>query len=368
MKFKGLGLAVVGLIVFYSVWARAGNINDHASSADVIVVGTVLTRFEGPTGVSFDLNVEKVLKGNVAGQSVHVAHSWERTGIVIGDAPRQIAARIRGIWCLRHTASSDWDVLVVRSLPGGSMGSIYWPMAATLPMEYQYPAGAPLLDTLTFELAAGHESGGDPSEMVGATGPVNTPALQTVFAHLLGSQKVAFQAAGLAGMLHGGQKGAIQQLAKLWATISSDRMSSYVVMTLRSGFRDPAPDSVQQLAQLADANTTSSELRKAAVWALATIHTKESLPFLASLLLSSDTYERGRGVFGLSSFANGCPSQTSDSVRTMDYLQFKPTPYRNAETEANFAIPGPNVSPGDPRLAELVSFWSAWWKQHPELH
>jgi hypothetical protein len=201
------------------------------------VVGTVTTRFEGPNVVSFDLNVERVLEGNVAGQSVHVSHSWERTGgIIIGDVPRQIAGQFRGIWFLQRTASSDWDVLAVRSLPG-TIGSIYLPTAATLPMEYQYPANASLLDILTFELAAGLEASGHPAEMVGATGFVNTPALQTVFAHLLSSQEPAFQAAGLAGMLHGGRPGAIPQLAKIWPTIMSQSNASYVLMQLRIGAR-----------------------------------------------------------------------------------------------------------------------------------
>ena len=73
----------------------------------------------------------------------------------------------------------------------------------------------------------------------------------------------------------------------------------------------------QQLAQLADANTTSADLRNAAVWAIAAIHTKESLPFLASLVSSSDPYEQGRGITGLSSFANGCPSETPDSASAL---------------------------------------------------
>jgi hypothetical protein len=62
---------------------------------------------------------------------------------------------------------------------------LYWPLAATLPIEYQYSPGTSLLDTLTFEIAAGRELNGHPEEMIGATGSVNSPALQTVFTRLL---------------------------------------------------------------------------------------------------------------------------------------------------------------------------------------
>jgi len=368
MKPKTVVLTLGCLMSLICAQSRAATVNDYASTADTIVIGRVTDRFEGPSGASFDIAVEKILKGSLPGQSVHVSHSWPRTGgIIIGDIPRRVNGQIRGIWFLQHTASSDWDALVARSFPG-VIGSIYWPVVETLPAEYRYAADASLADVLTFEFAAGLEVAGNPTEMIGATGPLNTPALQSVFAHWLGSQKVAFQAAGLAGMLNGGQQDAIPQLARLWPTIAADQSRHYVLSALRNSFRDSTPSSVQQLAKLADASATSTELRKAAIWALASIHTSESLPFLATLLMSSDPGEQGRGVSGLSSFANGCPSQTPENVKSLDYLQFKnPSPYRNAETMANFAIPVNNL-PGDPKLLQLVSFWTAWWEQHPELH
>jgi hypothetical protein len=66
---------------------------------------------------------------------------------------------------------------------------------------------------------------------------------------------------------------------------------------LTSRPRDPTPSSVQQLIELA---SLSPEMREAVVHAVSSIHTKESLPFLASLLTSADASERARGVFGLS--------------------------------------------------------------------
>ena len=99
--------------------------------------------------------------------------------------------------------------------------------------------------------------------------------------------------------------------------------------------------------------------------ALAAIHTRETLPFLATLLTSSDSEERMKGVFGLSSFANGCPSQTPANVASMGYLQFSnPSPYRTPATIANFGfLSAPTVQEG-----QLVSFWLSWWAGQADLH
>lgn len=99
--------------------------------------------------------------------------------------------------------------------------------------------------------------------------------------------------------------------------------------------------------------------------ALAAIHTKEALAFLASLLNSGDSEEQERAVYGVSAFANGCPIQTRENVVSMAYLQCdQPRPYRTSETIANFGF-----RPGPPdEESALASFWKAWWNTQAELH
>jgi HEAT repeat protein len=147
----------------------------------------------------------------------------------------------------------------------------------------------------------------------------------------------------------------------MWPSIRHDASKSFVIWALRNSFRDNTPVSVLQLAALANESLSSPDLRAAAVVALKAIHTQESLPFLASLLSSSDVSERVNAVIGLSSFANGCPMQTPQNVASMDYIQFKnPSPYRTAQTEAAFAF-GPL---DNERESELVAFWTDWWNQN----
>ncbi len=175
------------------------------------------------------------------------------------------------------------------------------------------------------------------------------------------SPTVAFQSAGLAGSLSRENAEAMVNFARVWPSLSGDPSRARVLFALRNSFRSVDPDTVRQLAALAGCPESTPELRAAGIKALAAIHTRESLPMLASLLRSFDPREQMQGVYGLSSFANGCPSQTPNNVTTMDYLQFKyPSSYRNPETIAHFGFRRGPESQED----EMVSFWLSWWKQN----
>jgi hypothetical protein len=240
--------------------------------------------------------------------------------------------------------------------------SFVWPVAAVLPTPYRYPAGTPVLDTLVFEMAGGLESEATaPESMLDTLASLNTPAARVVRLRFLNSQRSGFRCIGLAAILTRGEQGAITQLVQTWPSIATDPSREWVISALRDSFRDLSPDSVLRLVELAKADSTPPELRTATVRALTAIHTKESLQFLASLLSSSDPEVRMRGVFGLSSFANGCPPQTSDNVTSGDYLQFKyPSPYRTKDTIAAFAF---RRGPAD-QESQLVSFWLDWWDRN----
>ena len=165
---------------------------------------------------------------------------------------------------------------------------------------------------------------------------------------------------GLAGLLERNDPDAIVQLAKIWPALGSVPQRSRVLFSLSDSFRDQSAALVRQLAGLVQ--TSSAELRTAAIAALATIHSREALPVLASLLESADPAERMKGIFGISSFANGCLSQTPDNVGSLAYIVLPASaPYQTAETIANFGFRrGP-----DDEEARLVSFWSSWLERAP---
>jgi hypothetical protein len=264
-----------------------------------------------------------------------------------------INSPIEGIWCLQPGVSASWDVHAI-SGPDGFFGSLFWPAVAALPAVYQKPNAA-LPDTLLFELAAGIEaSGANPELAIGAAQGAQDSSLQFVANRFATLPAPDFDIAGLAGKLPI-DPSALSTVNAIWPSISANPQRFQVVFAIREAFRDPAPSSIRRLIELA---SISQELRGAVVHAVSSIHTKESLPFLTTLLTSPDASERGRGVFGLSSFANQCPAQTPANVVSMAYLTqcTNHGPYSTPETIGNFGSPA--------TLGEAVSFWINWWNQN----
>lgn len=341
------------LSLLHTAPAHGATVGYVATACSVVARGTVTSWDEAATGVSFDITVQTVFKGTASLGTIHVSHMWNRGGMVLSESQigtQTITAKIEGIWCLQQATSSGWDVMPING-PDGYFMNLSWPAAPALPAPYQIRSSA-LPDTLLFELAAGIESGRvNPETAIAAAQGAQGSSLQLVASRFMNSPIPEFRIAGLAGLLPI-QPSAINSVSGLWPSISSNPRRFILLFAIRNTFRDPAPGSIQQLVQL---TAVSPELREAAVHAISSIHTKESLPFLATLLTSPDASERAKGVFGLSSFANACPSQTPANTQSMAYLQCPDSaPYKTPETVTNFASPG---TPSD----QVVTFWINWW-------
>ncbi|HEY9140341.1 MAG TPA: HEAT repeat domain-containing protein [Bryobacteraceae bacterium] len=361
-------LAALGAVaVALCGWAAAATLSGAFGSADAIVQGSVATFTNNITSASFTINVEAVLRGSVGSTGIPVSHPWSYSGKILiapPPAPWTFAVSLHGVWFLQRTPASTWDVIPRGGLWGDPY-SLFWQTPATLSAAYESAPGAPLLDTLMLQAAAGVEAVGvNPQDLRGIieTYPPAPPsmAVQTILARFVTLSTPGFREVGVACMLETGAPGAITQLQQLGPSVTT-RWADMIAVALEQFFRDTTPSSVTQLAQYASAGTTTAAMRKAAVRALAAIHTKEALPFLAGLLSSSDPYEQGQGIYGLGAFANGCPPQTPGNVVSMDYISLKnPSRFKTADTIANFAFGGQPVA-GDPALAQRVTFWQNWW-------
>lgn len=333
---------------------HGATVADVATICPVVAVGTLTSRTETASNVSFNLSIQRVLKGSAPG-TVNVSHNWMRKGIVVGPPTITVTYTFVGIWCLHPPTASadDWDVEAITG-PDGLFVSMSWPAVATLPDAYHVPF-VPLPDTLLFELAAGVEAtGGHPEIAIGATQGAQNSSVQFVANRFAASSNPDFQLAGLAGLIPV-QPSAISLVSALWPSIRSNPYRHVLVTAIRETFRDPSPASINALVQLA---SLSPEMREASIHAISSIHSQASLPFLASLLTSSDAKEQARGVFGLSSFANACPAQTPSNVVSMAYLQCGNNgAFSTGDTMANAA------SPGTPN-SQVVSFWLNWWEQN----
>lgn len=354
-------MTILTYLISFSALAgclSAASLTDLASKADLIVVGSVNTRSETAQRVAFDIAVERVLSGDKSLRVIPVSHAWTRRGVLLSTTDI-IAVPLHGLWFLTKSASGDWDLLPVGG-QDGVLPNLFVAAVPTLPTAYQSSAGATLTDRLAREVAAGVDlAGGRPETLINLLHTVSGPVVQNILVNLIASSNVPVQTAGLAGMLERGSPDAVVQLERLWPGIEKDASRSQVLAAVRDSFRSSSSAQVEQLARMATANATASpEMRAAAIHALAAIHARETLPFLASLLVSSDAGERMKGVFGLSAFANGCPVQTPANVASMEYLQFKnASPYRNGDTIAAFAFRRGSAE----EEARLLSFWSNWW-------
>ena len=347
------------ILCIFSFQAISATLQTLATKSDLIVVGTVDTRIESRDAVTFDINIARVLKGDKSLQVISVHHAWRNANI--GHSDQIVDLTIDGIWFLYRAQGGSWDVYPVNGRDGLMIG-LFFPASLPPPATYKYSADTPLTDAIASELAAGAQLHGlppDPSslELI----KLNSPTITAILNNLAISNNPGVRALAIAGLLSHSPKNAIRELVQQWPSIRKDPSREYVISALRNTFRDTDPSSIATLIAFADTEAASGELRNAIIRALAAIHTRESLPFLAGLLSSPSASDRMSAIIGLSSFANGCPPQTPDNVASMEYMQFKnPSPYRTPETVAAFAF-GPVDSE---RENELVQFWTAWWMDH----
>lgn len=341
---------------------RAVSLSDLTPSASAIVVGGVTSRVQSASSVSFDINVERVLSGAVSGPVLHASHQWRQDPAI---AAGTFAFGLQGIWFLTTPTGSTWDVLTATS--GFTVASLYLPALAQRPSgAYAYPDGSPLQDVLAYEIAAGIVgTGSDPAVLLEALGTLDSAAIETVLANFRTAQNPALEAVGLAGLVLRAQPGALTDVVQMWPSIGADPHSALVVTMLRDAWRASDATSVEELSAISGNPALPDEVQSASLRALSSIHTSEALPALAALLESSSPSEQMLGIFGLASFANGCPIQTRDNTASLAYLFCNPSgPYGNQETLQNFALAGASTT----QVSAAISFWQQWWTSHPELH
>ncbi len=308
------------------------------SKADLIVVGDVAKRHETPLEVSFTITVTRVLKGDLGIQAVDVEHPWGRSGVVIPESA-DIKFHVSGIWFLHRANTGGWDVYPVAG-PDGIFVSLLLPASQTVLAAYARENSGSTEDVVVSEILSGIEQHGLPMStgIVDAI-PANAPALQTALRRFLRSPDVRLRAFAVVRLLGSQSATAIAELKTQWPSLVQDRSAKQEVLyALRDGFRSSNPTAVSELVAWTDTLEDSDELRQAAIFALQRIHTRDTLPFFGNLLDSANEDEQMSAVVAISAFANGCPMQTTANVKSMAYLQFGASPYRNKETEANFAF------------------------------
>lgn len=119
-------------------------------------------------------------------------------------------------------------------------------------------------------------------------------------------------------------------------------------------YQNTSRQAIRNLGQVATDPGISPDMRRAASAALARMHTRQSLPYLAALLDDPDVYLKAMGVGGLSRFANNVPIGSHEPAAG----EWK---YRTGETIAHSIF---DVSIVERNVTYYAGFWHDWWQQY----
>ncbi len=369
MRISGLS-AVFGLLLAGSNALAAGfprSLQYLQQTANLVVVGSASGGAVAGTAITFSVQVQRVVAGDggVAGKTIPVTWEWEADGMhTIAGAAKYVTGA--GVWFLTRS-DSGWVLLPV--MQGASIfRDAYVPEPpGPINSAYSYGPGASPTDAVASEMGAVIESAGCGAGSLGylhngALDQLNSSVTQVLYQRWAGSTATCLQALGLAGQIRAGNAAALRTAAQAASSFEASALENGVLLrSLQHWFRAADPASVGILGQIV-VNSENGNLpfRRAAAFALAAIHTKEALPYLATLMEDADPELRAESVRGLGSFANGLPVQTMAGTPSLSYLQSQPSsPYQSVDTEAHFAL---NTEFLEQNESTYLSFWKAWWQ------
>jgi hypothetical protein len=341
------------------------SIQQLIQESDAVVVGRATNRVEQLAAVTFDIAVERTVLGTSVPLAISVDHRWtgRRGGLILGGNESAQTGEVRGVWFLKRVAVG-WDALCLMP-PDISFYSLFYPAADKSPAIQRGRARLSPEDSVVAELFAGiRESGDDIDILIPSLSDVASPAVDDWLAILVASPNARLRLAGLAGQIQRSDPESLRTILSMQPGSLADVDLARISKALKDSYRSIAPVATAFLVELAG-RSGQRGLRSAAVSALAATHTREALPFLASLLSTDDPEERMKGVLGISAFANGSVPQTPANMKSLAFLQLPANaPYQTPETIANFGFS--RRVPDEE--ARLTAYWLSWWTHHPELH
>lgn len=327
-----------------------------ADQAAAIVVGEVASGRQTGNVAVFTLSVIRTLKGDVSpGTSITVSAALQRPG------NRDLAGGY-GMWLLRK-AGSQWVLLPVQS---SFFDTAYYPLSkraspAMIPTNSR--ASAPD-DQITLELAAALQS--DSSNPLqfhllasGLLSAADSPLTQEVFQFLRSGSDPELKFIGLARSLRNkADTSALAEVANSVDLTHRLKATFYLIPGVL-GRLDSDPTAIGYLGRIA--TSSHLELQRAAATALMHVHTRDTLPFLANLLDSSDPTTREFAMRGLSSFVESLPIATQTNILTgRASLQQGPAPYRTPETD-RYSLATRSLAQAPEGEAAFLQFWKTWW-------
>jgi hypothetical protein len=327
-----------------------------ASQADTIVIATVSqgTMVGGVTSAT--LLVERSLKGDLLpGATVPVV--W--TGPPAVQPRVYSVAPDRGLFFLRRDATGRWVIVPGWSGEVGFQMSYFVLPAGPEPAQFTPAPKTSVLDKVLLELAWVREvgvprPGGAAVDLVSEYRRSRSEALRGVFTRWAKGTSPLLRPMALQALVGDGDLNALAAVEAEQSSLAASPVGREVMNGIKIHFRNSDTAAVRTLGRLATSPSSSSDLKDASAAALARLHTREALPFLAELLDSPVLWLRTYAVGGLAMFANNVPVG-SHHPALGDW------PYRTEETMAHSAM-DPGLISG--KESYYIGFWKNWWASH----
>jgi hypothetical protein len=264
------------------------------------------------------------------------------------------------VWFLKRE-NEEWRIIGTRARGIGGFERFYLPIRMT---DFPLEGGPASEETVVLSAAKALRAlGADPGYVREVIGMYDSPNVREFLEELSGSPDTVTRLVTLSQLLDRGDVDALRRITEsqeLQDLIVRESTGAGLLISRAIGsfFRNTDETAIHLLGELANDQDADERLREASALALSSLHTSESVPYLARLLDAETLVLRKRAVIGLSFFANGVGIQDSSARAPLKYLnEAQPNEYSTAETRRFLGF-------NESREDEFVGFWKQWWLLH----
>ena len=303
----------------------------------------------------FMLHINLVLKGNAIPGTEIAAH-LEGRGMWIAKDPKQTPIPpMYGIWFL-NTATTPYTVISrSESLAELHLASVILPENTPAGTSGNTPEASVAGEIISALRWLADQKSAAEFRTLAEDFRTLTPSTTLPFYRELASERSPLlTAAGIEGLIAANDpEGVI--LAAAWSEPLPPSLGPSLM-----AYSNQDPAGVRALGTLA---LRGSPFEENVAYALRAIHTRETLPALASLLDAKNPEVQSRALSGFCLFVRNAPAITPQSVPSMAWLETRqPAPLLTTETQG-YCHPGGTVYPAG-SATEYVAFWKSWWSSH----
>ena len=324
------------------------------NKSDAVVIANVVSIAPAVQNTTLTLDVQRVLKGPVQPGEVIVADYR------ISPQSSQYgmkAEKDRGLFFLVQKAGK-WIPVPVLS---GSLSDIRDAFFAlpinSAPKRFQSEVQPSVHEKVLAELAGALDGGASQPfrwniDFAWEFRSNRSAAMRYLYTQFQSSANNQLKMLGLRAAIADGDYRVFEQVQRDASKIEPHNIGQ-LAEEIRYYFTASHPKSVLSLGNLAVSQSSPAQIQKACLVALARVHTRESLQYLAGFLDSADVESQALAVGGLAMFANNVPAGKHEPAPG-------PWKYRTEET-IRYSAMDPAFIKNNPAA---LAFWKSWWTEH----